>query len=559
MIYPTWFGPPAKPLFGMLHVPERKEARGGVVICPPLGREHVTTYRGVKQLAERLCASGLVVLRFDYAGTGDSFGDQQTPNAAAEWISNIGMALDYLHCSGVQEVALAGLRAGALLAALASREHSNLRGLALWDPVRQGRQYVREQRATQRLVSQGSTAETDVECTELLGCILHNSTLAQLNDMDLAAALDGIEIPVLMALRAPSTPDEWPSSEAENRNLSHLLLEDHESFVSPSSFIFQVPTAAIASLANAIQAWFGTEFSAINPALRTEAIYQTAPGIMIRETLAFHSKGLFSICNAPLETNANTNSVVFHGTATEHRIGPVRLWTESARQLATQGIRSYRFDLQGVGDSGSVSNNESTPSYTQRARQDSITFVQSIAIPPSHLIMTGVCSGAWHSAYVARKIGARAVILVSLADWSIEQRPKIRRAHIDAMQSPVATRLFELARVIRNGIRKVQKHIPYSAWLLLGKCGLVQAPELLLQQLWRKQIATTVMLTPDDEQWFIAHRGPDGLHRLRKEHYPGTIIVQTEGDHSLYGCKIRKLAHQLVMEKVAESFHNAAS
>ena len=64
-VHATWFGPAEAPLLGFLHMPEGAQARGGVVLCPPLGKEQVVSYRGMALAAQQLCAAGLVVLRFD--------------------------------------------------------------------------------------------------------------------------------------------------------------------------------------------------------------------------------------------------------------------------------------------------------------------------------------------------------------------------------------------------------------------------------------------------------------------------------------------------------------
>src|ERR1700753_3966737 len=98
---PTWFGDAASPLFGVVHVPAGSVARAGIVICPPVGKEHVDTYRGLKLLAQRLCERGFAVLRFDYRGTGDSAMPQCSDSAIDDYRDSIQAAVGYLRDSGV--------------------------------------------------------------------------------------------------------------------------------------------------------------------------------------------------------------------------------------------------------------------------------------------------------------------------------------------------------------------------------------------------------------------------------------------------------------------------
>ena len=148
---PTWFGTESEPLFGVLHVPDDGQARGGVVLCPPLGKEHVDSYRGMKLLAQELCERGLTVLRFDYLGTGDSAVEQQSDGAVEDYLASIRTAVAFLRESGVGDVGLVGLRMGALLAASALPTLRGVTCLALWDPVLDGRRYLREQRALYKM------------------------------------------------------------------------------------------------------------------------------------------------------------------------------------------------------------------------------------------------------------------------------------------------------------------------------------------------------------------------------------------------------------------------
>src|SRR5450631_4455798 len=42
---PTWFGPIGRPLAGWIHTPDDVSARGGVLICPPVGLECSNWFR----------------------------------------------------------------------------------------------------------------------------------------------------------------------------------------------------------------------------------------------------------------------------------------------------------------------------------------------------------------------------------------------------------------------------------------------------------------------------------------------------------------------------------
>jgi len=89
---PIWFGDDNRPLFGWLHRCAGL-ARGGVVLCPPLGYELWTSYQSLRRLAELLCANGFYVLRFDYDGSGDSAGEALEPDRLAVWRHSVSAAV----------------------------------------------------------------------------------------------------------------------------------------------------------------------------------------------------------------------------------------------------------------------------------------------------------------------------------------------------------------------------------------------------------------------------------------------------------------------------------
>src|SRR3984957_6689181 len=82
---PLWFGPDKRPLFGWVHAPTDGMARGAAVLCPPLFLEQDIAYYSFRRLAEELAARGVLAVRFDYDGTGDSAGGAEDPGRVRAW------------------------------------------------------------------------------------------------------------------------------------------------------------------------------------------------------------------------------------------------------------------------------------------------------------------------------------------------------------------------------------------------------------------------------------------------------------------------------------------
>ena len=94
----VWFGPEPRPLYGWVSRPAGGLARGGAILCPPMGEEGRAAHRTFRRLAEELAEAGNVALRFDYDGTGDSAGLQDDPDRVPAWQDSIEAARQYLLC-----------------------------------------------------------------------------------------------------------------------------------------------------------------------------------------------------------------------------------------------------------------------------------------------------------------------------------------------------------------------------------------------------------------------------------------------------------------------------
>ena len=149
---PIWFGPPSRPLFGWLATPRDGQARGGVLLAPPVGREARAARRALRRTAMTLAAQGFVTLRFDYRGTGDSSGDLEEPDLDRAWIDSVTSAVALLRSCELDSVSAIAMRLGAtIVGAAVDASELSLASLVLWDPCDSGRSYLRELGALEAL------------------------------------------------------------------------------------------------------------------------------------------------------------------------------------------------------------------------------------------------------------------------------------------------------------------------------------------------------------------------------------------------------------------------
>lgn len=209
---PFFFGQADRGLFGCFHEPTGVVDRDlGVVLCNPLGHEAIRAHRALRQLAIRLARAGFPVLRFDYAGTGDSVGDDSDANLP-RWHSDLGVAIDRLKReSGVQRIGLTGLRLGASVAALYGARHRNVACLALWEPVVTGRAHLDEMADSHRAALYRYAAQpgaSAVSPNELLGFLLTPDFRSQIEALDLRSLTAAPAQHILIVTRQPDSEAE---------------------------------------------------------------------------------------------------------------------------------------------------------------------------------------------------------------------------------------------------------------------------------------------------------------------------------------------------------------
>jgi pimeloyl-ACP methyl ester carboxylesterase len=142
---------------GVLTTPTGDRREAGWVICHSFGMEQVWLQPVEVAAARQLGASGFPTLRFHAQGYGDSEGS--TADVSLE--SHVRDALDAIRVlvaeTGVPRVGLIGARFGGAVATLAA-DRSDARALILWEPMIDGRRYMRELLRTAALTEVATAA-----------------------------------------------------------------------------------------------------------------------------------------------------------------------------------------------------------------------------------------------------------------------------------------------------------------------------------------------------------------------------------------------------------------
>ncbi|MCG7611342.1 MULTISPECIES: serine aminopeptidase domain-containing protein [Mycobacterium] len=558
---PTWFGPEQSRLFGVVHVPDGGIARAGVVICPPLGRQHLDTYRGLKLLAQQLCARGFAVLRFDYRGTGDSTGAQCLDSAVDDYVESIRTAVGYLRACGLQSVSLVGLRAGALLAATAAPSIDGLEGLVMWDPVTDGRRYLREQKVLYQMTVGGQeSAELppEADSVPLLGLTLSATAAADLGALKVPDEVGATSILVLS--RPELAGDRRLAGLRAANNCTIQEIAGQPEFVEPPSIVVKIPMDTLAMIEKWLDANLTSETVAFQPAFSDLAVVdEMSDGRKVMESITeLGPSRLFAIRTELAGDGAGGPTVLFHNTACEHRVGSGRIWPDTARDLAALGVTAVRYDRRGVGDTG-VATEDFPWMHSPVAKADVTDAVDALAVPAERLIMTGICSGAWNSAYGGLERGAKLVILLNILLYSLRRSEggSERIAQVtDAVSGDEGTgdEDTETRRVwglVKQGLRN---WLPYRGWLLLGRLGYTQAPEVLLRALGKGRVPTELVLSPMDFDWYVGHRGPIGAKRLARRGWAPKLTQAPAGDHAVLHRGLQNFIREYLLEATRREF-----
>ena len=415
-------------LFGWYHSPQGTSQRKmAALICPPVGHEYMCAHRALRNLAHSLAAAEIPALRFDYYGMGNSGGSPREPGMVAQWIASVHAAADELRrLSGCETIALVGLRMGATLGVQAASTRTDIGTLVLWVPCAEGASFVREA----RLRASAARRAADRSADGLDGDLhLSGFHFASANLADLAmVTLREVDAPnvrsTLVISRADVATDARLSNtlrelfQRNNAQWDERSMTDYDAFMT-SPLSSQLPTQALHEIIDWLSERSGdNECSDIAVALpRGSAVIVPGTNAAISEEPVTFGNDLFGILTTPVGRSGN--AAIMLNTGADHHVGPHRLYVELAREWALNGIAVLRFDLSGLGDTGSPSDELSADTYPSGAVADitaAMDFIRdhcSVTEP----VLVGVCAGAYHAIHALRQGNCAAIAVNAPLYW----------------------------------------------------------------------------------------------------------------------------------------------
>lgn len=542
---PTWIrtgDDPDGALAAWVHSAGRS-VRGVLVVAPPLGREHVISYRTVRTLCCRAAEAGFAAVRFDWTGHGDSREPRPRADLAARWTADLEAVIDRAQAAAPgAPVTVVGLRLGAAALAgtrwaaapeaaqpaAASTGEVRLIG---WAPV-SGRAFLREHTVLRRIsLSEVPPAPSDMGA-EISGDLL---------DPEQAASL--------RRLAAPRT---------STAAMTVLSAQPGEELAWAAAFRYaHVPTESLAEiLAHAAQSerahslrW-PRERSAAQPVHGGSAV-------CVKEAWTpVGVSGIWGVTVEPLSGKAQ-RSVVFTAPDAEPRHGPSRLWTRAARPLAQRGCSSLRADRTGTGDSADPRElTEPNPYTEQTVRDVTATICHQSAAQGAPVSAVGLCAGAWAAARAAAHAPVDELILINNAAWSADPRT-YRRLYQDsritaalgggqeleqAPDSPRA-RLYRALKVVHRNVELVAprplRRLGQRFGLLEDALGLLP-PGLLAGR-------TSIWSMPGDLEALARAGGRHAMRRWREAGASVTLRPLMVPDHALLSAAARREVQQALI------------
>jgi len=556
--HPLYLTIGADRVFAVLDLPEEAaRTRIGVVIVPPFGWDELCAHRSMRRWARTLAANGRPTLRIDLPGTGDSTGSPREPHRLATWTTAVAQAAVWLRTQDCDRIAAIGVGLGGMLALRALSLGAPIDDLLLWAVPARGSSLLRELHT----FAQMAAGKPDEDPTtspspedgglEISGFVLTAETVAELTALDLTTAPipDAARRRVLLLGRDSLAPDRRLRSHLEHSGVALTVADGPgygEMLTHPQ--LAETPSEVIArSVAWLEAAPHGAVRAAVvsngrgAPASAAHAEMPSGAVTISETAFEFDCDGqmLVGILATPLASDASAAPItaVLLNAGAVRRIGPNRMWVETARRWAALGVPTLRLDAVALGDSDGDERryHRTSEFYRDDHLAPVIKALDELEAHglPGRFLLAGLCSSAYWSLRAALADDrVRALILVNL--WSFVWSEELAVAR-DARRARallrsgawrdvarIAMEEGRIARLMRTKLRQLSRKGAGGGDLL---ARIAVETEAILSQLRDTDVQTLLLLSGGEmlAEDLEADGGLDQLRRwpnLRYERIP---------------------------------------
>ncbi len=555
---PVHFGDELRSAVGWWHAPLAQpvgESRLPVLICPPHGREDECAHRMLRVLAERLAGAGHPVLRFDFPGTGDAAGDVFMPDLVPTWAASIAAGLDSLKAqAGCSQVAVVGLRLGALLAAGVAAARDDVAAFVAIAPPASGRAFVREMKAFAAASEAVGRADASADLMESGGHVLTSDVRDALSRLG-PTTFDRPPAPRVLVIDRDDMPSAAPwisrlaelgvSADRESHpGFVDMMLDPHRS---------EVPQSIVGAVAD----WLARQpMVAARPPIEIlrRGPVAVADGV-VEEPVWMTASGarIFGILSQSASGATPSRIVLLLNSGAQRRSGPGRLYVLMARRLAANGAAVLRIDQPGLGDSPARVGERDNVIYPRGIVQDLCELVRQLRErwPHAACHAVGICSGAFHALQLGREhAGLDSVVAINplTFDWPgegplAEPLPAhmVTREMSRYLRSPLSRQRWRKLLRGEVDIRRVARLLARHAGQSFAKASRTLARMLHLPL--RNDLADDLTRTT---------AGGTVLHLVFAENEPGEDLLR-----SLAGRAVDRLQrqHRLHLHHVVDADH----
>jgi O-antigen/teichoic acid export membrane protein/pimeloyl-ACP methyl ester carboxylesterase len=379
-----------------------------VLILSPWGYDEMCVRKSFRILAERLAASGIPSLRFDYPGTGDAMDGADFSPGLAVWEESAREAAFRLkELSHRKRIILLGQGIGATIAHRIAKEIDGVEAIAMLAPVLNGRSYLREVGFRAKFIYEDlglKDHQRDMEGVSVAGLRMPDEIAAEIRTISFSDVQP--RAPRYLVIERPLKMTDTQFVDALVAAGAEAQQQEYTGYdeLMTMPLTAREPMEVIARIVD----WAGALSSSGDtvPTSERTVIGQVLLGTGYTEhPVRFGShRHLTGVVCMPDRGPPTGASVLLLTTAYDRHSGWGGTTVDTARELARHSISSIRFDSANIADSPPLPHAPERVLYSETQNDDAIAALDVLEqYQPGPLMIAGRCSGG----YVAFRSGLR--------------------------------------------------------------------------------------------------------------------------------------------------------